>query len=307
MKNLHYARIEKAIRYLEEHSHEQPSLDELAKVVQLSPFHFQRLFQQWAGTTPKKFLQYLTIGDAKKRLKECQSILDATYGSGLSGPGRLHDLFLSVEAMTPGEYKSGGRGLEIEHSVLSTPFGEALASSTTRGICGFSFLTGKGEKGAIHDLRENWPEAKFSRRVGRTLKVLRDHFNHRTKRKTSIGILLKGTPFQLKVWEALLRIPEGFILAYKDVAGMIGEAKASRAVGTAIGQNPIAYLIPCHRVIRETGVLGDYRWGPRRKKAILSWEAHKNRTLSQDRISMNSVKESTIQSGSAALRISRVP
>ncbi len=272
MKESDYSRVEKAIRYIEGHWQNQPQLEEVARSIGLSPFHFQKLFQRWAGVSPKRFLQYLTVEKAKERLRESRSVLDAAYESGLSGPGRLHDLFVSVESMTPGEYKTLGKGLRIEYRVQDTPFGEAMAATTERGLCGFWFLGKGGEKEAIALMKKNWPGAQFVPAGDR--KEVNRIFQSRSSKKTkSIKVLLKGTPFQLKVWEALLKIPAGCLLAYKDVAERVGDSKASRAVGTAVGQNPIAYLIPCHRVIRETGVLGDYRWGSARKKALLAWES----------------------------------
>ncbi len=275
MKNRDYDRIEKAILYLEGHWPDQPGLEDTARAVGLSPFHFQRLFRRWAGISPKRFLQYLTAGNAKRRLRESQSLLEAAYDSGLSGPGRLHDLFVSVEAMTPGEYKSQGEGLSIGYGFHETPFGKALVAVTSRGVCGFSFLGDKGDKPALEELKSNWPKSRLTSEKEKTGLVLGRLFDPGAGRG-KLQILLKGTAFQIKVWEALLRIPPGAVCAYKDVAKRIGVPKASRAVGTAIGQNPIAYLIPCHRVIRETGVIGDYRWGTARKKAILAWEEAKS-------------------------------
>lgn len=273
MKETDYSRVEKAIRYIEGHWQNQPQLEEVAYSIGLSPFHFQKLFQRWAGVSPKRFLQYLTVENAKERLRESRSVLDAAYESGLSGPGRLHDLFVSVESMTPGEYKALGKGLRIEYGVQATPFGDALAATTARGLCGFWFLGQGGEKAALAYLKENWPQADFIRRPSAVAGVVQRFFKKTTSgKREEIKILLKGTPFQLKVWEALLRIPAGCLVAYKDVAEKVGDAKACRAVGTAVGRNPIAYLIPCHRVIRETGVLGNYRWGSARKKALLVWE-----------------------------------
>lgn len=275
MKTNDYGRIEKAIRYLETHWKRQPKLEEAAKAAGLSLFHFQRLFQRWAGVSPKRFLQYLTAEYAKERLKESRSVLDAAYDSGLSGPGRLHDLFVSVEGITPGQYKALGKGLRIEYGVHPTPFGEAMAATTSRGLCGFQFLGAGGGKAAIAQLKRQWPRAEFIPNPSATSEVVQKIFNSHRKGK-ELKVLLKGTRFQLKVWEALLRIPPGCVAAYKDVAEKIGEPKASRAVGSAVGRNTIAYLIPCHRVIRDTGVIGNYKWGPTRKKAILAWEGSRN-------------------------------
>jgi AraC family transcriptional regulator of adaptative response/methylated-DNA-[protein]-cysteine methyltransferase len=239
--------------------------------VDLSPFHFQRLFKRWAGVSPKRFLQYLTVENAKRRLRESKSVMNTAYDSGLSGPGRLHDLFVSVVAMTPGEFKKAGEGLSVIYGVHSTPFGEALIALSPRGICGFSFLGPGGKKKALADLKENWPKASLEEEMEKTSRVSASLFS-RYSRAARAKVLLKGTAFQLKVWEALLKIPAGSVRAYQDVAESIGRPKAARAVGTAIGKNNIAFLIPCHRVIRETGVIGEYRWGSVRKKALLAWE-----------------------------------
>jgi AraC family transcriptional regulator, regulatory protein of adaptative response / methylated-DNA-[protein]-cysteine methyltransferase len=281
MRTNDYERIEKAILYLESNWKRQPELEELAQAAGLSPFHFQRLFQRWAGVSPKRFLQYLTAEFAKKRLRESQSILDASYDAGLSGPGRLHDLFISVEAMTPGEYKALGQGLRVEYGVHPTPFGEALAAVTSRGLCGFLFLGQGGEKSALSQLKRHWPKADFVSNPVATGDVVQKIFQP-THSKKNLKVLLKGTPFQVKVWEALLRIPAGCVTSYGDLAEKIGKPKASRAVGSAVGQNNIAYLIPCHRVIRETGVLGDYRWGSARKKALLGWEQSQTSTVNSE-------------------------
>lgn len=273
MKESDYSRVEKAIRYLESHWQEQPSLEEVAKASGLSPFHFQRLFQRWAGVSPKRFLQYLSIEWAKKNLRDSRSVLDAAFDSGLSGPGRLHDLFVTVEAMTPGEYKAGGAGLRIAYGVHATPFGPALAAMTPRGLCGLWFLGKSGGSGVLARMKREWPRAKWIRDPKASDRVVQTFFERGPKLKRGpLQVLLKGTPFQLKVWEALLRIPEGSVASYQEVAKRIGKPKASRAVGTAVGANRIAYLIPCHRVIRGTGVMGDYRWGSARKKALLAWE-----------------------------------
>jgi AraC family transcriptional regulator of adaptative response/methylated-DNA-[protein]-cysteine methyltransferase len=271
MKNSNsgYERIEKAISYLESHFQEQPNLGRLAQASGLSPFHFQRLFKRWAGVSPKQFLGYLTVQHAKARLARSRSVLDSAYDAGLSGPGRLHDLMVSIEAMSPGEYKSGGKGLVIQWGVHPTPFGLALIAMTPRGICALSFLEGRKLEVVLKELQKNWPRASWVRENHKTAKTLQMVFG---KKRGGIRVLLKGTDFQIKVWEALLHIPEGSVWSYQDVAVALGKPKASRAVGTAVGRNAIAYLIPCHRVIRETGLLGDYRWGSARKKAILGWE-----------------------------------
>jgi AraC family transcriptional regulator, regulatory protein of adaptative response / methylated-DNA-[protein]-cysteine methyltransferase len=265
-----YDRIEKTIRYLEKHFQEQPSLEEVAEFIHLSPFHFQRLFQKWAGVSPKQFTQYLTAQHAKQRLLESRSVLETAYDAGLSGPGRLHDLMVSIEAMTPGEYKAGGKGMKIQWGVHLTPFGDALVAITPRGICGFSFVENSPK--ALIEFKHQWPHAEWIQNTKSTLKIIHQIFRTESQ-KREIKVLLKGTEFQVKVWEALLKIPTGFVQSYQDVARSIKKPKASRAVGAAVGQNSIAYLIPCHRVIRETGILGDYRWGSSRKKIMLGWEA----------------------------------
>ncbi|HUO58457.1 MAG TPA: methylated-DNA--[protein]-cysteine S-methyltransferase [bacterium] len=274
MPSSDFHRVEKVIQHLERHWKDQPSLEELARVVDLSSFHFQRLFQRWAGVSPKKFVQYLTIENAKQRLRESRSVLDAAYDTGLSSPGRLHDLFVSVEAMSPGEYKSGGKGMTIGYGFHETPFGEALIALTVRGICGFSFVGKGGRDEALGELKRHWAKAVFQLENQKTNEVIQRLFRGQSH-SNGTKLLLRGTPFQIKVWEALLRIAPGSVLSYQDVAERVGCSKAARAVGTAIGRNVVAYLIPCHRVIRESGVVGEYRWGSVRKKAILAWEGAK--------------------------------
>jgi AraC family transcriptional regulator of adaptative response/methylated-DNA-[protein]-cysteine methyltransferase len=270
-----YDRIEKTIRYLEKNFREQPSLEMAASVIHLSAFHFQRLFQKWAGVSPKQFVQYLTAQHAKKRLLESRSVLETAYDAGLSGSGRLHDLMISIEAMTPGEVKAKGKGMRIEWGVQPTPFGDALLAMTQRGVCGLSFLENRNQRVVLAGFKKEWSQALWVENEAGTLKVIRQIFGTGS-RKEDIKILLRGTEFQIKVWEALLKIPAGFVQSYQDVAKTIQKPSASRAVGNAVGQNAIAYLIPCHRVIRETGVLGDYRWGSFRKKAMLGWEEAKS-------------------------------
>ncbi len=279
-----YARIAEAIRWLEGRYRQQPDLEQLAAHLHLSPFHLQRLFTRWAGISPKRFVQYLTVEHAKELLGNAQSILDVAYGSGLSGPGRLHDLFLNAEAMTPGEFKQGGRGLTIAYGVHPTPFGAALLAETERGICALHFLdnnahdddTGAGGKLAeeIYGLRRRWPAAQLVEDSRRTAATTAHLFPLGGLRPAGeVRLLLAGTNFQLKVWEALLRLPLGALCTYEDVAVAIGQPTASRAVGSAVGANEIALLIPCHRVIRKSGVIRDYRWGSVRKQALLGWEA----------------------------------
>ena len=264
-----YERVEKVIRYIEEHRLEQPRLPELAKAAGLSEFHFHRLFTKWAGTTPKAFLKALTSEHAKSLLAS-RDVLSASMETGLSGPGRLHDLMVTVEGMTPGELKSGGEGLTIEHGVADTPFGPALIAATPRGVCHVEFLPSRAAAAAsLKALRRRFPKAAFAASPKAAAAVAAKAF----KTGGKLPVLLAGTPFQVKVWQALLRIPRGRACTYGKLAAAVGSPKASRAVGSAVGANAVAFLIPCHRVIRETGALGGYRWGPRRKQAMLAWES----------------------------------
>ncbi len=268
-----YRRIEQAISYLRAHYQRQPDLRDVARHVHLSEYHFQRLFTRWAGISPKRFLQYLTLEHAKRLLKESRSLLDATFESGLSSPGRLHDLFVTIEAMTPGEYKKDGEGLTIHYGFHPTPFGECLLAVTQRGICGLGFAS-NGKRGyVVQDLKMRWPGAQFSEKPELTKPLVDRIFNpSRNSRRNPLPLFLKGTNFQIKVWEALLKIPEGKIVSYEDLAQSLGKPKASRAVGNAVAKNPVSYIIPCHRVIRREGTTGKYHWGAMRKQALLGWE-----------------------------------
>lgn len=269
-----YGRIEAAIHYLEENFQAQPSLAEIATHVGLSEYHFQRLFSRWAGTSPKRFLQFLTIQHAKKLLADSQSILDATYEAGLSSPSRLHDLFVTHEAITPGEFKQKGAGLTIQYGFHDSPFGECLIALTERGICGLQFVANGDREATLAELKAGWPQAEFVANEAATRPYVAPIFNlSDAPEQSSLPLYLKGTNFQIQVWRALLNIPAGTAVSYGAVAQMIGNPKASRAVGGAVGSNPIGYLIPCHRVIQQAGKLGNYRWGSSRKKAILGWEA----------------------------------
>ncbi|HEX2608368.1 MAG TPA: methylated-DNA--[protein]-cysteine S-methyltransferase [Flavisolibacter sp.] len=268
-----YERIETAIHFLHGNFREQPDLDAVAAKVYLSPYHFNRLFREWAGVTPKKFLQYLSLEYAKKLLQENHTLESASFETGLSGTGRLHDLFITIEGMTPGEYKNGGAGLLIHHAFISTPFGTALVAATDKGICSLQF-TGNVEEG-LSQLHQSWPNATFSNQENEPLRRAKAYFT-KAPGEDTIPLHLKGTPFQLKVWEALLKIPPGRVATYSRIAHSIAAPKAFRAVGSAIGSNPVAVLIPCHRVIQSTGVLGNYHWGPLRKKALIGWEAARN-------------------------------
>lgn len=277
MMNTDYDRIERAINYLDEHFRSQPELAAVAKAVGLSEFHLQRVFSRWAGVSPKRFLQFMTIGYAKRLLDESHSVLDATYDAGLSSPSRLHDLFVSLEAVTPGEYKGGGTQLEITYGFHSTPFGEAMIAMTGRGVSHLSFLVDTTRRQAIDDLKKKWEGATIREDSRRTQGVADRIFNISNHRGERLPLLVKGTNFQIKVWEALLRIPQGSVASYQDIASALGMPEASRAVGTAVAQNPVAYLIPCHRVIRKSGAFGEYKWGTSRKKAMLLWETTHSR------------------------------
>lgn len=268
-----YTRIERAIGYLEEHALEQPTLAEVADHIGLSSFHFQRLFKTWAGVSPKRFLQYLTIEHAKALLQESASILDTALEVGLSGPGRLHDLFVSIEAMTPGEYKKRGEDLQIGYGFHATPFGECLLAVTPRGICSLGFVEPGNRAEALKELQSTWSKAVLVENPIPGNGIITQIFEPKTgQEQAPIKVLLKGTNFQIKVWEALLRIPEGAVVSYGALAQKLGRPGASRAVGNAVGHNPIACLIPCHRVLRASGELGGYHWGTQRKKAILTRE-----------------------------------
>ena len=269
-----YGRIEAAIHYLEQNFQDQPTLAEIAAHVGLSEYHFQRLFSRWAGTSPKRFLQFLTIQHAKKLLAESQSILDTAYEAGLSSPSRLHDLFVTHEAITPGEFKQKGAGLTIQYGFHGSPFGECLIALTERGICGLQFVAEGDREATLAELKASWPQAQFVADEGATRPFINPIFNlSEAEEKPSLPLYLKGTNFQIQVWQALLKIPVGTAVSYGTVAQLIGNPKASRAVGSATGSNPVAYLIPCHRVIQQAGKLGQYRWGSSRKKAILGWES----------------------------------
>jgi AraC family transcriptional regulator, regulatory protein of adaptative response / methylated-DNA-[protein]-cysteine methyltransferase len=268
-----YIRIEKAIRYLESNYRKQPSLDDLAHHLGLSAFHFQRLFRRWVGISPKRFLQFLTVEYAKGLLDESRSLLDVTYESGLSSPGRLHDLFVTIEAMTPGEFKNRGQGLVIFWGIHQSPFGDCLLAVTDRGICGLAFVD-RNQRAVLMDLKSRWPNADFIEKPSMTKKTADSIFKiEKADSARPLKLLLLGTNFQLKVWEALIRIPSGHLCSYEDVAKMAGNENAIRAAANAVAANPISYLIPCHRVIQKMGVFGNYHWGATRKKAIIAYEA----------------------------------
>lgn len=272
MKNSHhYQIVAESIHFITQRFTAQPSLDEIAKNVNMSRFHFQRLFQQWAGVSPKKFLEFVTLEHAKNSLRNGQSTLNTAFEVGLSGNGRLHDLFIRIEACTPGEFKRRGKGLNIKYSELTTPFGSALIAETDIGICQLTFLDGLTSPLSI--LQKSFPQASFTEQPGIYSQMVQQYFSDWIIPNQKIVLDLKGTPFQIQVWKALLSIPSSSFFSYQNIANQINNPKAVRAVGTAIGKNPIAYLIPCHRVIRQTGEMGGYRWTTERKKIINGFEA----------------------------------
>ena len=266
----HYKLIEQAIQYIEANVQRQPDLEEVAAAVGLSEFHFQRLFTQWAGISPKRFMQFLTRENAKKLLSESENLLDTTHKVGLSSLGRLHDLFVNTEAVTPGEFKSSGAGLTIRYGIHHSPFGKCLIAATERGICHLGFVD--GDEGTMIDkLVDSWKQAKMIEDYKATAPLVARIFSG-VDSGQPLKLHLRGTNFQLKVWEALLNIPSGAVTTYEHIASKIGQPRAVRAVGTAVGHNPIAYLIPCHRVIRKSGEFGNYLYGSARKKFILTKE-----------------------------------
>lgn len=269
--NTNYQLIETAIQYIRDNFKSQPDLEEVARQVHLSPFHFQRLFKEWAGISPKKFLQYISIEHAKKLLHNDHSLADTSFETGLSGTSRLHDLFISVEGMTPGEFKNGGKDLKINYSHAESPFGDILIASTDKGICHLSFAENQSRD--IGPLEKAFPNAAFIQKTDFLQQDALTIFTNDWNNLPQIRLHLKGTPFQLKVWKSLLQIPFAGIGTYSSVASGIGQPSASRAVGTAVGDNPVAFLIPCHRVLKATGMIGEYHWGSNRKAAILGWEA----------------------------------
>ncbi|MFB2713484.1 bifunctional transcriptional activator/DNA repair enzyme AdaA [Aeromonas veronii] len=268
-----YARIADAIRFIASQVERQPTLDEIAAHVHLSPFHFQRLFSRWAGVTPKRYLQVLTLERAKALLQESRPLLEVADTLGLSSGSRLYDHFVQLEAVTPGEYKQRGAGLVIDHGVHDTPFGQAFVALTQRGVCNFSFLDGQTPETPLAALAHSWPEARLQEAPSRTQGVINAMFDGSKAPDRPISLHVSGTNFQISVWRALLQIPPAKVVSYAQVASAIGNPKAARAVGLAVGANPVALMIPCHRVIQQNGKLGGYHWGETRKQAIHAWEA----------------------------------
>ena len=270
-----YQRIADVIRYLDEHVTEQPDLATVADYAGLSPFHFHRLFSDWAAITPKDFLQCLTLSHARTLLREGRSVLESTINTGLSGPGRLHDLCVKLEAASPGELKSGGDGWSITFGFADSPFGTCLVGESPRGICHLAFVDSGDGLAELALLREHWPRADLRRDDAAARRLLKHVFQQQdsSTRKTTVRAFVRGTAFQVQVWRALLLVQPGTLVSYGQLAAALGKPAAARSVGTALGQNPLAYLIPCHRVIRETGVFSHYRWGRERKRAMAAWES----------------------------------
>jgi len=270
-ENIDFERIERAIQFIDQHFKDQPSLEEIAKAVHVSPFHFQRMFTQWAGISPKKFVQYRSLGYVKGLLTKRTPLVEAAHETGLSGPGRLHDLFVTIEGMTPGEFKSGGAGLTIRYRFAESPFGKVIVASTPKGVCHLHFYDGEADSLSLLQLR--FPNASLRPGPDQFQQDALSIFRKDWEDLGQIKLHLAGTAFQLKVWESLLSIPMGMLSTYGEIAGKIGQPNASRAVGAAIGRNPVAFLIPCHRVIQCSGKPGGYRWGADRKSSMIGWEA----------------------------------
>ncbi|HSM95158.1 MAG TPA: methylated-DNA--[protein]-cysteine S-methyltransferase [Rhizomicrobium sp.] len=278
-----WRRMGRAIRFLTERYTEQPRLEDAADAVGLSPFHFQRLFTRYVGVSPKSFVGHLTLEHAKRELAKGASVLDAALDSGLSGSSRLHDLSLKIEAMTPGEYARAGRGLSIDYGFADCPFGRVLVMQTEKGVCGLAFGDEGEEEAMLADMTARWPKAVFTPNASQAEKTAQQIFER--DGKAQIGLHLLGTPFQIKVWEALLKIPEGRMTTYGALAARLGDAKASRAVGTAVGRNPVSWLIPCHRVLGSDGALHGYHWGLVRKRSMLAMEAAREEARQSPRTS----------------------
>jgi AraC family transcriptional regulator of adaptative response/methylated-DNA-[protein]-cysteine methyltransferase len=269
-----YEVVRRAIAHIRGHWRSQPEIDEIAEAAGVTPTELHHLFRRWAGLTPKAFLQALTLDSARSLLRDSASVLDASYEVGLSGPGRLHDLFVTHEAMSPGEWKSGGEGLTVSYGFHPSLFGTALVMATPRGLCGLAFADPGKEKAALADMRRRWPKAKHVEDSALTAPIAARIFDKRLWRPDRpLRVVLIGTDFEVRVWETLLRIPLGRATTYSEIAGSIGSPKAARAVGAAVGKNPVSFVVPCHRVIGKSGELTGYHWGLTRKRAMLGWEA----------------------------------
>lgn len=283
-QDINYQRIEQAIQYLENNFQRQPELDEVAEQVQLSPFHFQRIFTEWAGISPKRFLQFLTVDFLKSKLAQSKNLVEAAESAGLSGQSRVYDLFTTLEAVTPQEYKKKGSSIRIEYGIHETPFGTCLIGVTERGICWLSFIqTDEDAVPRMEEMKEHWSNSIFHQNQELTevfvdrifpspLPLSPGRGAPEGRGEGKLHLFVKGTNFQVKVWEALLKIPMGSVTTYQGIAEHIQSPKAMQAVGSAVGSNHIAYLIPCHRVIRKDGILGEYRWSSTRKKGMIGWE-----------------------------------
>ena len=274
-----FARIAKAIRYIDEHYREQPSLTTIARHTGLSEFHFNRLFRRWAGVTPKQYLAFVTGHHARSEIESQSSVLDAAYAVGLSGPSRLHDLIVTLDAVTPGELKSFGRGITVHYGFTETPFGEALLAATPRGLTHLAFVDAGERDNAVDELRARWRNADLVRDDARAQGFAILIWGKSDKSTSKLRLHVAGTNFQLKVWQALLDSGPQSRTTYSALAKAIGEEGSARAIGNAVGANPIGWLIPCHTVLRRDGALGGYHWGEDRKRAILAWDSLKNETL----------------------------
>lgn len=272
-EDYNYLRIEKAINFISNNIKSQPTLDEVAFHVNLSPFHFQKLFTEWVGVSPKKFLQYLNTSYLKKTIHQTNNLIEAAEIAGLSSQSRVYDLFTGIEAVTPNEYKTGGKGLNIFYGYHQTPFGECFLATTERGICAMAFITNVSKENDLRVFKNKWHFASLNENSDKGQEIINSIFYDAFNPTQKFHLLVQGTNFQIKVWEALLKIPQGGLITYQSIAHQIKNPKAVRAVGTAVGENPIAYLIPCHRVIRKQGIIGEYRWGSDRKKILIGWEA----------------------------------
>jgi len=269
-----YDVVRKAIGHIRGHWREQPEIETIAEAAGVTPTELHHLFRRWAGLTPKAFLQALTLDGARKLLRDSASVLDATYEVGLSGPGRLHDLFVTHEAMSPGEWKSGGEGLAIHFGFHPSPFGSALVMATERGLAGLAFADPGEERSALTDMKSRWPKAAYVEDSARTAAIARRIFDPaQWKQAQPLRVVLIGTDWEVRVWEALLQIPMGRLATYSSIAGKLAAPKAARAVGTAVGKNPVSFVVPCHRVVGKAGDLTGYHWGITCKRAMLGWEA----------------------------------